>query len=361
MANYVAIDLQQVKDVKDIINRDILETACGINEQVFSVLGINTLTGIENKDSIYVFNGNENIAAPKTPGDTLESTLGDMLERVLEVKPVWSRVPDSLDNYREKEPISILKLSENGVTAEHTRFQLLQAGRLTSGQVRKNLFLGVRNTTDKGELSLFDGFYKKIADMKAGTNELDKDKDGNPLISEDNGNLIPTAPLLAAATAEATYDEILEFYQSLDPLFTGGEDNIIFYVCPAMRLKIIQGYLEKYTGLQALEVNKQSYRFVDMPNVEFRAHAALGYGDQIIATVPGNLDYGTDMTTNGDPSNANVNIMQDQNDAHNIIIQIDLAAGTRIRDVHRTKFATNDKVNYANKAEYDKAASDVEP
>lgn len=358
MANYIAIDLQQVKDVKDIINRDILETACGINEKVFSLLGINFRTGIENKDSIYVFNGNENIAAPKTPGDVLASTLGDMLERVLEVKPVWSRVPDNLDNYREKEPISILGLSENGVTAEHTRFQLLQAARLTSGQVRKNLFLGVRDTTATGaarELALFDGFYKKIADMKAGTGDLDKDKNGNPLISAANGNLIATSPILAAATAEAAYDEIVEFYQALDPIFASGEEDIIFYVCPAMRLKIIQGYLEKYTGLQALEVNQPSYRFVDMPNVEFRAHAALGYGDQIIATVPGNLDYGTDMTTNGDPSNANVNIMQDQNDAHTIIIQIDLAAGTRIREVHSSKFATNDKINYANKAAYDVA------
>lgn len=362
MANYTAINIDQVNDVKDVIHREILETATGINEKIWNELGIVFQTGIENKDSKFVFDGNTSVAAPKFPGSELASGLGDMLERELVVKPIWSRVPDSLDNYREKEPISIARLSEDGVTGEATQFQLLQAAKLTSGQVRTNLFLGKRpaNKTAADALSvaerkykLYDGFFQKIADMKAGTNELDKDAAGEPLVSEAKGNLIPTEPMLGAATAADCYDAMVDFYQKLDPeLLDGANGTLIIYVCSQLHRRLIQGFLEKYTGLQNVEVNKPGYRFVDMPNAEFRSHAALGYGDQIIATVEGNLEYGTDMNTNGDPSNAFVAIMQDQNDAHTIIIQIDLAAGTRILRPTKDAFATNDQINYATPAEW---------
>lgn len=370
MANYTAINIEQVQDVKDVIHREILETATGINESIWKDLSIAFQTGIESKDSKFVFDGNTSVAAAKFPGSELASGLGDMLERELVVKPMWARVPDSLDNYREKEPISIARLSEDGVTGEATQFQLLQAAKLTAGQVRSNFFLGKRPASkaaaealsvQERKYTLYDGIYQKIADMKAGTNTLDKDAEGNPLISEEKGNLIPTEPMLGAATAADCYDAAVEFYQKLDPeLLDGTNGQAIAYVCPQLHRRLIQGFLEKYTGLQSVEVNKPNYRFVDMPNLEFRSHAALGYGDQIIVTVEENLEYGTDMNTNGDPSNAYVHIMQDQNDAHTIIIQIDLAAGTRILKPTKDAFATNDQLNYATPAEW-KAAQTAKP
>ncbi len=107
---------------------------------------------------------------------------------------------------------------------------------------------------------------------------------------------------------------------------------------PQTRLKAVQGYLGKYIGLQSVDANKDGFRFVDMPNVILKPTTALGSGNGVIATVPNNFVYGCDLHT----GNPHVTVMQDPKDAKIIIIQIDMACGTRINQVSADKFATTD-------------------
>lgn len=359
--NYTAINLSQIQDVKNVINDEILITAAGVTEQMWENLGIIFKPGIENMFTQYIYAGNYKGSAPKYHGSTLNNTLGEMIPRHLVVKSIWNRVPDSLDNYYETAPISMAKLSEEGVTAENTQFHLLRAAEQTSSQVRQNFFLGKRpaNKTaydalpeNEKEYALYDGIFEHIANMIAGKTDEDKDAQGQPLISEENGNLIPTEPLLGASDPVETYDNVVDFYQSLSGSLVSNNETIYFYVSDKLINKIRQGYNLKYKGMQTPDVNKPEFRFTDMPNVEFKFHAVFGYGDCIIATKEDNLIYGTDITTDGEPNKASIEVNKDPDDAHNLIIQIDLRAGTLIMDPTKGAFATNGEKNYPSYQEW---------
>lgn len=324
MANPIAVSLNEVTVVKNIIEQDILESASLVNDTIFEDLQIVVLNGIENKDTKFVFKAGGEIASAYTPGDELDSTLGEMIERVLEVKPIWARVPDNLANYREKEPFSIAGLSDGGVQAPHIEFQLRQAAQQTAEQVRLNLFHGDRSLGKNKKFGLYDGFLKKIAEDKT-----------NGLIAKAEGNLIEGIDL--SGTPEDVYDGLVDFYQALDPRLRDAPE-VLFYMTPQTRLKAVQGYLGKYIGLQSVDANKDGFRFVDMPNVILKPTTALGSGNGVIATVPNNFVYGCDLNT----GNPHVNVMQDPKDAKIIIIQIDMACGTRINQVSADKFATTD-------------------
>lgn len=365
MANYTAVSLDQIRDVKNVISDEILITASGITEAMWEQLKIFVKPGIENEYTEYIYEGNYKGAAPKYKGSTLNNTLGQMLPRKLKVQPVWNRIPDSLDNYFEKTPISMQRLSTEGVTAEHTQFQLLRASEQTSAQVRSNFFLGSRpknktnfdslTTDEQKEYALMDGIYTKIANMIAGTNDDDKDDKNKPLISSEKGNLIETDPLLGAATgAKETYQSVVNFYNSLDAHLLA-QENILFYVCPKLWNVIKQGYNLTYVGMQTPDVNNPNFRFTDMPNVQFLHYPTMGYGDNIIATVENNLGYGTDINTDGEPNKAFIDINKDPDDAHNIIIQIDLRADTIVRNPTKGYFATNGEKNYPSIESWKKA------
>lgn len=363
--NNIAITLPEILDVKNVISDEILITASGTTEQMWEKLGIVFKPGIENEFTQHIYDGNYKGSAPKFHGSTLNNTLGEMIPRHLTVKPVWNRVPDSLDNYFESVPISMAKLSEEGVTAEHTQFQLLRAAEQTSSQIRQNFFLGKRpankaaydalKTDEEKELSLYDGIFTKIANMIAGTNDDDKDAKGQPLISEAKGNLIETDPLIGAASPVETYDNVVAFYNNLDGHLVSNNETIYFYVSEMVWRLVCQGYNLKYKGMQTPDVNKPEFRFTDMPNVEFKHHATYGFGDCIIATKVDNLMYGTDISNDGEPNRAYISIDKDPNDAHNIIIQIDLRAGTLIVDPTKGAFATNGEINYASRDSWNKA------
>lgn len=369
--NYVAITLPEILDVKNVIKDEILITAAGTNEEMWAKMGIAFKTGIENEYTEHIYEGNYRGAAPKYHGSKLSNTLGETLPRRLQVKPIWNRIPDSLDNYFEKHPISMLKLNDEGVTGEHTQFQLLRAAEQTSSQVRQNFFLGRRPATkalydaitddEEKEYALYDGIFVKIENMIAGK-EVDGDQDanGNPLISEEKGNLISTAPIIGAPSAIEAYQEVVNFYNKLDSHLTTNE-TVYFYVCERIWQLVKQGYNLMYHGMQTPDVNKADFRFTDLPNVEFRHHAAFGYGDCIIATLNDNLMYGTDIQNDGEPNNAFVNIMQDPDDAHDIIIQIDVRSGSMILDPTKGAFATNGAKNYPSVKSWEAAQEDVEP
>ncbi len=324
MTNPVAIDITQVTAVKNIIERDIIEAASIVNDSIFDTLKIDVLRGIENKDTIFVYEKAAKIAAAYTPGDELDAKLGAVQERILEVRPVWTRIPDNLENYREKEPFSIEGLNDGGVQAKHTERQLRLAGKEFGEQVKLNLFHGDRSLGKEAKYGLYDGFLKKMADDITAGN-----------ISEAKGNYIVGIDM--SGTPEDKYDGIVEFYSKLDPRLQGAEE-VLFYVSMKTRLAAVQGYLTKYTGLQNVSVNTEGYRFVEMPNVALVGVYILGTGDGIIASVPNNLQYGTDIDTDS----PHVNVMQDPRDAKIIIIQIDQACGTRIKAVSSDAFAMTD-------------------
>lgn len=326
MTNPVAIDITQVTAVKNIIEKDIIESASLVNDTIFDTLKAEVIRGIENKDTVFVYEKAAKIASAYTPGDELEATLGAVQERVLEVKPIWTRIPDNLANYREKEPISIAGLSAGGVQAKHTERQLRLAGKETAEQVRLNLFHGNRALGKDAKYGLYDGWLTNLAkDITAGN------------ISAAKGNYIEDIDM--SGTPEDKYDGIVEFYSKLDPRLQNAEETL-FYVTPKTRLAAVQGYLTKYTGLQNVSVNSEGYRFVEMPNVVLIGVYILGTGDGIIATIPKNFQYGTDIDTDL----PHVNIMQDPRDAKVIIIQIDQACGTRVRSVSADAFAMTDHV-----------------
>lgn len=337
MANYKALNIDQLQSVKESIQNELLESMSLTDNAVFSKFGINVLTDVENQDRQFGYNGYQSIARAYKPGDTLAAKLGEFSERVLKVTPFWTRVPDNIQNYREKGPISIAGVSSNGIQAPQSEFQMRKLAAAFGDQVRMNLWHGDRTAeenTTKTAYGLYDGFLTKIkAAATAAT----------PEISTALGNMIAVDPLTTGNVVD-NYEALYEFWGKLSA-YMQGYDKIYFAVSPNAKRRILSGYMTKYQNLQ-LDASKNAANpyFFEMPNVELVSDTSLGTGDGVIAYTPGLLDYGTDLTRNGEPDGAYIDLYKSPDDSNVLIYQMQAAAGTRIKAFDSAHFACSANV-----------------
>lgn len=326
MATKQAIDLSNVRSVKNDIHRDLIVTISGATNEALQRIRVNILRGVESRDTVFVYKGNQNVASQYQAGKTPRGKLGKMYERELVVKNAITYIPDNVQNYRTSEPESILGVSSEGVKnsaiiQRRLLFQAMQFG----NQVAKNYFHGDYSLGVGNPYGLYDGLLVKI--------ELDKT---NGLISEAAGNLIDIGSF-DLSDPVGCYDKYIAFVKKLH---SDLRNNAIVLTTEELESAIIRGYALKFNNLQQ-EVSAQStFRSFEARNVELISTTLLGVGTGFIAFAPGNLDYATDLTGSEEPSDAYLGVFEDGNDPLNsILLGMQCASGTRLINFNAQAFA----------------------
>ena len=326
-----ALSVDQILTISREVEPDILESASLINDTVFESLQINVIRDLENINSLMVFDRKVGTTRRYQAGVELKSKVGFMHERELKVSLSWNRYTENIQNFREKAPFSILGSNETyAFSNTQTAFMLAQMAKSYSQDVLSNLFFGkVSNGLDSA-FGLYDGYFAHIErDINAGR------------ISLANGNYQELDPINGVDPV-ADYETAVKFYQGLD-LKMKMNPEILIYCSEITFNRIAEGYLQKYQNMQTVDVKKPGFTFMHMERARFVAHPALGSGDCLIASLPYNLDFGSDMT--GAVTGPTIRIQNDPNDFNVVIFQLQTAQGTRIRRISSDVFCVSNGKN----------------
>lgn len=326
-----ALSVDQILTITREVEPDILESASLVNDSVFEDLQINVIRDLENVSSLMVFDRKIGTTRRYQAGKELRSKVGFMHERELKVALSWNRYTENIQNFREKAPFSILGSNETyAFSATQTAFLLNQMAISYSTDLLSNLFFGKEAKGVEDSYGLYDGYFAHIErDINAGR------------ISVKNHNYQELDPI-NGVDPEADYDTALKFYQNLDPKMKM-QREIVIYCSETTLGHIARGYNMKYQGMQTASVLDPTFRFFEMPKARFVSHAAMGEGDCLIATLPYNLDFGSDMT--GSVTDSTIKMANDQNDFNVLIFQIQTAQGTRIRRISSDVFCVSSGKN----------------
>lgn len=327
---YRMLSLEEVQHLTDVLAPDIITSPVLLNADIFAELGIKVLTGVEYRNSIMVFNRKGGTARAYKAGNKINSSLGYMEERKLEVHLSWNRYPDNIQYYREKEPFSVL--GTNGTyEAPNSEFAIREIGKAYSEDVMSNLFFGNRALGDDNALGLYDGFNTLInVEMNAGK------------IAESYFNYKEIDPIVeqTAGDEAENFRIFQDFYNSWHPRLKAAP--LVNVLCsPETKMLIVDGYLQKYTGMQSPDAATDSFRFLGMPNVKLVANPIVGKGARMIATVPGNLEFGCDTLNDWNK----VFVQRNYDDANEIVYQVQSAQGCRIRQITGDKLCVSSGTN----------------
>lgn len=326
-----ALSVDQVRTITREVEADIYESASLVNDSVFEEMQINVIRDLENISSLMVFDRKIGTTRRYKAGTQLNSKVGFMHERELKVVLSWNRYTENIQNFREKAPFSILGSNETySFSNTQTAFLLNQMAISYSTDLLSNLFFGKAAKGEEDPYGLYDGYFTLIEnDINAGR------------ISVANHNYQELDPI-NGADPEADYDTAVKFYAGLDPKMKM-QREILIYCSETTLAHIARGYNLKYAGMQTQDVMNPSFRFFEMPKARFVAHAAMGEGDCLIATLPYNLDFASDM--NGKVTDGHIEMDRDQNDFNVLIFQIQTAQGTRIRRISSDVFCVSNGKN----------------
>lgn len=322
-----ALSVDQILTITRNVESDILESAALVNDSVFEEMQINVIRDLENVNSLMVFDRKIGTTRRYKAGSEIKSKVGFMHERELKVALSWNRYTENIQNFREKAPFSILGSNESyAFSATQTAFLLNQMAISYSQDLLSNLFFGKESKGVEDAYGLYDGYFAHIErDINAGR------------ISKANHNYIEIDPI-DGSDPVADYDTAVAFYEALDPKMKMQKEFMI-YCTPTTFARIARGYNLKYVGMQSGNVMDPSFRFVDMLKARFVPCAAMGEGDCLIATLPYNLDFASDMS--GAVTDGAIKMANDQNDFNVLIFQIQTAQGTRIRRISSDVFAVS--------------------
>lgn len=325
-----ALGVEQISLLTQTYAPEILETATGVNSEVFEKLKIKVHRDLQHVNKVMIFNRHMGTARRYKPGNLPKSTIGYLSERKLEVVLSVDRFYENIQNFREKEPFQVPTL-ENAYDAPVTRYLLLQGAKGYRANVLNCLFCG--DIEQAGSYELYNGFYQHIKEGIA-ANE----------ISEKNRNYVRfEAPLTELSTDEECYEAYLEFHKKMDEKLKA-QPEIMILVPENLHAKITQGYIKSNPAgsVTLAETYAEGYRFVTTPKSTLVSDPVLGDGFQMIATVPWNLEFGTDADN---PDATSITVERAQEDFNILIFQVQSAQGVRIRQISSDKFCVTEGNN----------------
>lgn len=328
--NHQAIDISAIEDVKVDIHADLVDNMAGLTSEDLTRLHINILTNIENSDRKYVHIGHNAIARAYKPGKIVRAKLGKAVPRTLEVHNVIAGVPDNIQNYREKQPFSVLGISSSGMSSSLIEKNLRLTTLAFGNQLVGGYFHAEYDPDADDALGMYDGALAYI--------EKDKEKG---YISKLAGNYVELtsttyANPLSPTDAEciAAYDRYISFVRSMNRYL---RKEAIVYASVSEEQNIIRGYALKFEGAQTDIINKDVFVSHEARTVTLIGSDIYGStGTQLIATRPLNFEFGLDLTGSNEPSSAFIKISESPDDPLNaILISMQVAAGTRVLNFNK--------------------------
>lgn len=325
-----SLSLADVTMLTNILAPDILESPAFINADIFERLRIKVLSGTEFQRTQMIFRRKGGAARQYKEGSLSKQALGYMEQRKLEVTLSAALYQENLQNFREKEPFSIL--GSNGTyNAPVSEFIIRNVGKQYAGDVLNNIAFGKKSLGTESPMGLYDGIWT-LAD-----NEIAAGKISKALM-----NYVEIQPFTDSSSnaASENYEEFVRFVESWHPALRNAE-QVVVYCSPETKRRIVTSYMKTFTGFQSPSAGTNSFRFFDMPNIELVSHAAFGRGSRLLATVPENIEFGLDTLNDM----ARVSVSHEPTDQNILYFQVQSAQGMRILDTAGPKFCVSNQVN----------------
>lgn len=331
-----AVSLDHIKEVKTIIERELIESVVFYDNSVFDKLGMNVITDIENADVAYQFMGKNGATQVYEAGNLTANPLGYLKARKLEVTLAARLIADNVQNYREKEPWTLGKFNETHEPT-NTEFIMRKTMEIYRGDVLAPMFFGNPSLGKKHPLGLYKG-VNTIIDELINSGEISEGKLNYTQLE---------APFVAPAQVGDLYEAFVAWVESWDAKLREAE-RVLVYLPSITKRQLISDYMQKFTGFQSKGSNSSAFRMEPYENIELISDPRMGnpdgeVGARLIATIPGNIDFGCDTESD----DAKVGIIQPEADINVFYYQIQTAQGMRIRNTESEAFNVSSGLNHS--------------
>lgn len=326
------IGREALTHVAEQVGKQIIMGPAYEDPELLDRLGISVISGVQFKKTDHLLVRKGGTTRRKKVGTPVENKIGFLKERTLIAKLTWNRYKDNIDNY-----VETVFGTDGKPGGEYPMSTVAVEVILKSyaEDLKSNLFFGDMENEesadeDKQKLSLYDGFHTDMAHDIA---------DG--IISVQNKNLIPCDAITAPVDAHDStpFDTVLEWYTKWDGRLRQ-QKLVKLHVDILRGLYIAQGYSNKYHGNSKVNyLPNGNFTVPEMPRVEFCPSDAWGVGTRMMATIPGNLQYGVDSENN--QTFVKTQFGSDE-DAQDVIFQIQSIQGTRIMNPLPSAFVMSD-------------------
>ena len=292
-------------------------------------LGISVISGVQFKNTKVVLARKGGTTRRKVVGKEVSSKIGYLQERPLVAKLTMNRYVDNRDNYVET-PYQVEGSAEFSYPLSEAAFEAIMKS--YGEDLYANLFFGdIDNENVKGKeyLSLYDGFHTCIRhDIYSG------------LISEANGNLVKSETI-DKPTSNDDFAAWTTFYK----WYTGWSaalkrQQVLVYVSTEVGMAISTAYTNKYHGNPTVVTTEDNgnFKLKELPKVTFVPSDDWGKGDRMLATIPGNLEYGV----NSLDSRTKIVVQEGSDrDTEDIVFQVQSIQGCRVLNILPSVFCLN--------------------
>lgn len=323
------IGQENLQHIADKFSPQIIMGATYYRPTEFDRHRILITSGLQYKDTITVFNRKGGLTRRKKVGeDQTIKKIGYLQERILTGYQTILRAEDNQDNYRESQVAQVEGSSKPAYPLSEAAF--LACTQTYGEDLFANLFFG--DATDGKEgMDLYDGYHTDIAKDIA---------DGN--ISIANGNLVAIDAITKPTTETdtAAYDAFVAFHDKWNTSLQNAE-LVLVYCSQNTGSAIAMGYKNSWRSNKGVNrittgVDSGNFTIDEYPNVMFVPSSEFGVGDQLIATIPNNFEYGVNTTDSA--NKIYVQVGTSDKDATDIFFQMQSIQGTRIRKVQKSDF-----------------------
>lgn len=330
MAEAKFIGISNLQHIADQFAPQVIMGPAYFAPEELDRLGISVISGVQFKNTKVVLARKGGTTRRKKVGEEVKSSIGYLSERVLTAYLTKNRYWDNRDRYVES-PYQVEGSAEFSYPFSEMAFEAIMKS--YGEDIFANLFFGdIDNEKVEGKehLSLYDGFHTLVRhDIDAG------------LISEANGNLVKSGTIDAPTDTEdfSAWTNFYAWYRGWSPALK--RVPVLVYVSTETGMAISAAYTNKYHGNATVVTTEDNgnFKVKELPKVTFVPSDDWGKGDRMMATIPGNLEYGV----NSLDSRSKIVVQEgSDNDSEDIIFQVQSIQGCRVLNILPSVFVIND-------------------
>ncbi len=322
------VDISTLQETAVRRQKDLKLLPYTVLKEVLGVHGINLLPGIQHKDTITDFLRKQGVMRPYNGGEVEHSELGKTQEMTLEVEMAYASVKDNIQNYKEIAVGPDQLLGKNKSKKHPWNVLMISSVVKTFGEdLIDCLFPGERVEDGTTPLEAFDGFDTKMDAFITAQ-----------LIKAAAGNLVNTGDFVAPQNENdyGVLEQLLGFWRSSHSALRGKAS--ILKVPNHIADMYDDCFFNKFKQKPTVDIYGRSDLHGTGKKCKLVRSNAMGSGQRIVLTAPGNFDFG--MDTKGDEEF--VQVRNPYEDPNLVQFWIQGKYGTRIRSIHQKVFQINE-------------------
>jgi hypothetical protein len=344
------VNISSLNKVNETYQKDFMVLPYALLIPTLQELKISMLE-VNNKDVVVVKERKGGLARPYTAGSvSLATEIGRLKERALQTYDAYAALKDNIKNYREKMVLYDAASNKvNNKSKQHPleRDIITDQVIIVAEDIIDCLFFAERDSADLTPMGMADGFNKIIDDLVTAGD-----------LSAANGNLVSCDPLTAISgpTDLTAFNSLKAWLRNTDQKIRN--KPLILYIPNDSLINVKDALENKKTSYKDVTFDSLLAQLREdcmLPKLQIVSHYALGTGDRLVLTEPGNLDLG--MNTFSDAGF--VQVRSPYEDPNEVQFWMQWEIGMRIKNINKRGFMVSDGTVTSNplSGDYDDSGS----